>query len=315
MRFRDCISLNLCPLLVRFTLAAIFIWFGIGKFQTTTFRGEDVIALQKLGVVSATIQATTPPPDPTGAAAAGGVAEEQPGDEAAGPPSDGEEVEQPPGDAGGGDGEGDGGAGGDDNAGTDEGATDNGSGDQVGQPVADAGGEVGVDDNGPVSEDPVEVSDADAGNQGEATTALTSSDELTAEAVGLYHIAIWLERDWPGHPYPLAMAWAAALTEVIGGALLVVGLLSRVWGAGLSISMVYALYLKTILPLMGMAGAGGGLWIMQFGNLGFGDQIGTMFRLACLALALVVFLGGPGSMSLDRMIFRKRGVVTGNADG
>lgn len=297
MRFRDCIALNLCPLLVRFTLAAIFIWFGIGKFQTTTFRGEDVIALQNLGVIPATIQATTPPV-PTDAAPAGGVAEEQPGDEAAAPPSDGEEVEQPSGDIGGGD---------DDQA-IEPGDDDEGAG------VVRDGAPLHEDDTEPLAEDLAEAFDVDAGNQGNASVAL--SEEPTAEAKGLYHIAIWLKRDWPGHPYPKPMAWAAALTEVVGGTLLIVGLLSRVWGAGLSISMVYALYLKTILPLIAMAGAGGGgPWIMQFGNLGFGDQIGTMFRLACLALALVVFLGGPGSLSMDRMIFRKRGVATGDTNG
>lgn len=79
-------------------------------------------------------------------------------------------------------------------------------------------------------------------------------------------------------------AWVVAITEFVGGLCLIVGLLTRVWAAGLVIDMTVAI-LKVRLPKGFFAGGGG-----------------MEFELALWALALVLFLYGPSFLSLDRAL-------------
>ena len=49
-----------------------------------------------------------------------------------------------------------------------------------------------------------------------------------------------------GWPSPKSLAMAAALTELLGGVLLFLGFLSRLWGLGLAITMGMAFYLVSM---------------------------------------------------------------------
>ncbi len=116
----------------------------------------------------------------------------------------------------------------------------------------------------------------------------------TARAV--HGVTASLPESWPA---PVALAWVAALTELLGGVLILVGLFSRVWGLGLAIAMGVAFYLTTI-PTLGQVS----LWSMlpQANYMAFN----TMFtQLALFVLAFGVFLTGAGPISLDRALFRK----------
>ncbi|HWB18885.1 MAG TPA: DoxX family protein [Phycisphaerales bacterium] len=131
-----------------------------------------------------------------------------------------------------------------------------------------------------------------------SASAATSQPVVTHKvhkATAMYHVALLLDHyNWPA---PKWQALLAAVTELVGGALLLVGFLTRVWGLGLSISMGVAFYLVT----------------MRTNNL-FGTmpldfahdlaKFNTMFcQLGLFVLAFGLFLAGAGPLSLDRWLF------------
>lgn len=110
---------------------------------------------------------------------------------------------------------------------------------------------------------------------------------------------------WPDRlaqkPWPLALAWAATLTEIIAGALLVLGLFTRLSALGLASTMAVAMWLTEIGPAIQSGTA-------QLGFLpGYAmmdpawQHIMLQFSLFAAAMALV-FLGA-GAASLDAAIF------------
>jgi uncharacterized membrane protein YphA (DoxX/SURF4 family) len=115
---------------------------------------------------------------------------------------------------------------------------------------------------------------------------------------------VTLAVDGAGWPYPVVLGWVAGLTELFGGALLVVGLFSRVWGLGLAIAMGVAFYLTSVDPLMSG----------QVFQLASGEGIPAFNRMFCqlglLLASLCILLVGPGPISLDHRIFRKSGRST-----
>jgi uncharacterized membrane protein YphA (DoxX/SURF4 family) len=111
---------------------------------------------------------------------------------------------------------------------------------------------------------------------------------------------------WKNEWKPQYMAWMASLTEFLGGALILLGLFSRIWGLGLAIAMGFAFYLVSIPALFdpGWFALGSGL---GRGNVFDGYKtFNTMFcQLSLLLLGLSIFLVGPGPVSLDRLLFRR----------
>jgi putative oxidoreductase len=88
-----------------------------------------------------------------------------------------------------------------------------------------------------------------------------------------------------GVPLPLISAAVLASFETFGGALLVIGLLTRVWSAGLAFAMLLAVTLVH-LP-NGMFGEGGYQW-----------------ALLLMASVLALLFEGAGRASLDRKLSR-----------
>lgn len=88
-----------------------------------------------------------------------------------------------------------------------------------------------------------------------------------------------------GVPLPQVSAAVLASFETFGGALLVIGLLTRVWSAGLAFAMLLAITLVH-LP-NGMFGEGGYQW-----------------ALLLMASALALLFEGAGRASLDRRFSR-----------
>ncbi len=102
------------------------------------------------------------------------------------------------------------------------------------------------------------------------------------------------KKEWKPH----LMAWVASLTELVGGALILVGLFSRVWGLGLAIAMGFAFYLTSLPALLDP-----GLFELALG-IDHYEAFNRMFcQLGLGILALGVFLTGPGPLSLDRALF------------
>lgn len=119
------------------------------------------------------------------------------------------------------------------------------------------------------------------------------------EALSLYRIALLC--DSRGMPQAFWLSWTAAVTEFVGGAFLLLGLLSRVFGLGLGIAMATAVYLTTLDPYLatGPFEAARGADGMRLFN-----QVFTQLGLGVLALG--VALTGPGPLSLDHMLRRRQ---------
>jgi putative oxidoreductase len=86
-----------------------------------------------------------------------------------------------------------------------------------------------------------------------------------------------------GFPYPMYFAWAAALSELVGGLLLVLGLGARAAGFLVASTMAVALYRHRT------------------------DSFGDMeMALLYFAAALFFVLSGPGRYSLDALLFKRK---------
>jgi uncharacterized membrane protein YphA (DoxX/SURF4 family) len=107
----------------------------------------------------------------------------------------------------------------------------------------------------------------------------------------------------------LSLAWIAALTEFIGGVLLLIGFLTRLWGLGLAGVMIGAIWLTQIGPAT----------VSETAFLGFLPewQLGEPTRyvpayeklflqLVTFAAAFAVLCTGAGKLSVDALLFGKK---------
>ncbi|MBS3903151.1 MAG: DoxX family protein [Anaplasmataceae bacterium] len=89
-------------------------------------------------------------------------------------------------------------------------------------------------------------------------------------------------------PFPEFFAWVVALTETIGGILLIIGALSRVAAALLSVVMIVAIIkVKSYIGLIAPPGGGAG----------------AELDLSLLAIVIAIVLLGPGSYSVEKGFF------------
>lgn len=88
-----------------------------------------------------------------------------------------------------------------------------------------------------------------------------------------------------GVPFPEAAAWGVVAIEVVGGAMLLAGLLTRIWAV-----LAAALMAGTTL-----------LAKVDAGLVGSGGQSGMELDLLILAGALAIALIGPGPASVDHV--------------
>ena len=121
------------------------------------------------------------------------------------------------------------------------------------------------------------------------------ADAPAVKARRLYRVTLMLDAaGWPQKLKPGWMAWAAAGTEVVGGALILVGLFSRVWGLGLAITMGFAFWLTSV----------GAVADYGFFSLPIPEFNRAFAQLGLFVLATGVLLTGAGGVSLDRALFR-----------
>ncbi|MEE9131228.1 MAG: DoxX family protein [Phycisphaerales bacterium] len=150
--------------------------------------------------------------------------------------------------------------------------------------------------------DPAPAETQDPQPLAEDDTAAAESPADTAagtyEARKLHQVTLML--DAKGLPAPNWLALLAALTELVGGGLVFVGLFSRVWGLGLAINMSVAFYVTSLPALLDVGNVFTGLF-----NLPMDAFTGMFAQLALFVLAFGVFLTGAGPISLDRALFRK----------
>ncbi|MCP4837355.1 MAG: DoxX family membrane protein [Phycisphaera sp.] len=154
-----------------------------------------------------------------------------------------------------------------------------------------------VEGNAP--KDSVSENGATDAASGEATPSSSSTTskptsagaEDSISARGVYGLAVMLEKK--NVPSPVIAAWVAAAVELVGGTLLLVGLLSRIWALGLAFAMGVAFAL-TSWPVLLEVGPFG-LDLAAFNKAAAQIGLGT--------LAIGVLLGGPGAIAIDHGIF------------
>lgn len=149
------------------------------------------------------------------------------------------------------------------------------------------------------SEEPTAPSAEVSPSAAESTspTASEVAPAATEGAVTARHLHRWTVLfAEAGVPGPVPLAWTTALLEVIGGSLLVLGLVTRVWGvlgATLFASLIWILGIPYTAP-----------------NYLFGADVAAFESVAAglgmLVLSLGLALTGGGFLSLDRAIFRPR---------
>jgi putative oxidoreductase len=104
-----------------------------------------------------------------------------------------------------------------------------------------------------------------------------------------------------GFPVPIAFAWAAALSELVGGTAMALGLFTRWAAAFAATTMSVAAFLRhraasQLLSWLGIAAASEESF-KAWGN----PELSTIYLLVCLAVALL----GPGRFSVDARLGRK----------
>lgn len=113
------------------------------------------------------------------------------------------------------------------------------------------------------------------------------------EAKALYKTAIAVED--AGWGSPVLFAWVAVLLELLGGFLLLIGLLSRLWSLGLCVVMGAAFAIST-LPLLAASP-----WaVFEFP---IGDYNRYAAQVGLFGLAAAVLVCGPGRISIDQLLF------------
>jgi len=284
MSFSQSCACNVVPLMARLVLGGVFIMAGYGKvFDTETFTGDDAKTLRELRGLP------EPPTGGTGGnggASGGGEAGDQ---SSAGawtlrrasfrweyaqqdPPDDPETPDQPTG---------------------------------GGSPPSPAGGgageNVGEQDAGAAEEPATLPDEPSAGDAPMPEGGGPVGEFIPAhEDKGLFRIALMLKQQGLAAGYESLLAYVAAYTELVGGALILVGLFSRLWGLALAFTMGVAFYMTSWQGLTADAG------VSAF--LSSPMNSSTMFiQLSLFVLAFGVFLTGAGAASIDRMLFKGDG--------
>ncbi|TVQ32692.1 MAG: DoxX family protein [Phycisphaeraceae bacterium] len=166
---------------------------------------------------------------------------------------------------------------------------------------------------------------AQDGDGDEATEKIYTSADFTGPVVvrQVYSVALTLHR--AGHPEadgaqplipdwmlddsrPAQLAWAAGLTELICGVLVLIGLLTRLSALALAGTMAMALWVTSIGPIVfGPADTASFLGVLPpLEN--FSPQAWNMWlwQFALLLSALALVFSRPGLLALDGLLFGAR---------
>jgi len=305
MTFSQKMAANVAPLLLRFGLAVVFIWAGYGKlFYEQEFSAEQGAVLAELGVATTPVapEAQDEPEEP---------------EEGEGPAPDAESnvrAAPAPGRVL--------------NARAQE---DNGA--QTDEQPATP--EEGAEDLARQATREQEAPDqAPGGAEAAPGEAQEQAPEVTGpvRAQRVYYLAYLLKVNsdpalgngtqlWPsflaGNLVIKVLAWAAVLTELVGGAFLLLGLLTRLSALGIAGTMVGAMALTSIGPaIVGDQSFLGFLPALNYGSPGWvGAWQPWLFQFVLLLMALSLLLTGAGAVSIDRRLFGARKRDTRDSSG
>lgn len=290
MRWRDQIALTLPSLILRIALAITFLWAGTAKIAgTTTVSGDAAARLANLGVP---FLPDDPPPPSDRAAPVNPPPEDPEATEPQPPQSETPERDDEPLD---------------DNPATD--AADPGNDAQTERPLALAG-QARVIRVAQTTESPKVGSDFPEPQRVRRvhTIALLLdmgvNPGLTADSTPRTPLL----PSWVGRGrVPVYLAWAAAITELLAGVLLLVGLLTRLGALATLGVMLVAMWTTTIGPaalqssdaILGFIPNAADPWAPE-------SYMTLLWQLALACVSLSVVLLGPGPLSIDRLVFRPK---------
>ena len=110
-------------------------------------------------------------------------------------------------------------------------------------------------------------------------------------------------------PYPVYLAWAVGLIELISGVLILVGFLTRLNALLLVGIMAGALWMTSFGPAIASGNAVWGFLPQPALDNPFapGAYATLLYQITCFFLALALLFAGAGTLSLDRLLFGGRG--------
>lgn len=294
MRARDRVALALSPVFLRVLLAVTFVWAGLGKLLVEgPVEGRDAAILANMGVISG---ATAP-----------GV----PGDGSLPPP-----VETPP------------------QAPTeplpptsepetdgDEGGQGGGTARRSAPPEYRLMLTQGATDSPVRSESPAPSAQVTPSLR--TYSAADFPDPVPVR--GVYHLALDLYKAanpgpdpttgqarrelWPPGlavgGWPVGLAWAATLTALLGGVLVLIGFLTRLASFGLAMVMLGAMWLTQLGPAV-QSGATRLGFLPVHETFDPAAWMPLMWAFALFMAAMALVFSGAGALSLDRGIFHRR---------
>lgn len=277
MLFRDQVALTLPALLLRLTLCVIFLWAGLGKvLGEARVTGDDAARLARMGVTPVHVAKPGEPvralPEPP--------AGEEPSNRPANPPAEPPtELIVPEGSAA-------------------EGAE--------GSTAMLPGGARWLPVQAMRTEFAAEDFPGEHRVQRVYTVALilSKAGDPPARADGTPG-----RRTMPGwvasERWPMILAWAAAVTEILAAGMLLAGVLTR-FGAALLVGvMLQAMWLTQIGPaLVGNRASLIGFLPMAEDPWDPSAYKDLLWQASCLVMAACVFLLGSGPIGLDRALFR-----------
>lgn len=306
MRFRDHVALTLPPLLLRLALFVIFMWAGLGKILgETTVTGDDAARLARMGVQLDPVETPASPARALPGAAQPPANLPPPTDLVVPEPEDihpADNASQPPHDAG--------------DPHPEQPAatpvtpttTDKPKGDQpAAKPLAMSATEprwlpVQATTRVPTASD----------FPGKYTAQRLHGITLTlskAADPGLDHESRPRPRfmpQWVGADrWPVYLAWAAAMTEILGAVMLFFGVLTRLGALMLVGVMLVAMWLTQFGPaIAGLTDAYLGFFPAADDPWSPASYSTLALQTACLVMGVAVMLLGSGPIGFDRALFR-----------
>lgn len=295
MTLRQSMAVSAAPVFLRLALAVVFLWAGVGKLQPASFSPEQAARLANMGERGFLPQAppaapSAPATTPSGQGAAMpllALAQQQQ------EPAEQEQPAEKPAE----------------------------------QPVEQPAEQTPSEQPAEQSEQP---SQADEQQTQPATTpkiGLTAADYAgPVQGRQLFHIALLVDAAahpddgvraiWPASMakgrQPIWIAWAVALTEIAGGALVLVGALARLAGLALAGVMLGAAWLTSIGPYL-LGGQQGWLGVLPPAD-NFQAWQTLLLQLTVFCCAMALFCTGAGWLSVDRLVFGKPGGAKADDD-
>ena len=109
------------------------------------------------------------------------------------------------------------------------------------------------------------------------------------------------------NPWPKAMAWSVAITEIAAGVFLLIGFLTRISALSVFVVMLVAMWMTQFGPAILQSNDALLGFILRVDNpWASASYAGLFWQLALTAMAGSVFLMGSGAIGVDRLIFRPK---------